>query len=169
MPPDRRSVRGCEVTVAPAKDLGLLAYQLADIADHYQQVAQNYYKELHDYGTGELYTSTEVHMISTIEENPGITAAKIAESTYRTKSAVSQMLTKLEGKGLIYKEKDPNNGKQLFLFVTPKGKHLSLCHRAYDEKNIPLDEMIELFGRDAVEKYADITAYMIRYMQRQRK
>ena len=148
------------------KELGLLAYRLADIADQYQQVAQNYYKELHDYGTGELYTSTEVHMISRIEENPGITAAKIAETTYRTKSAVSQMLAKLEGKGLIYKEKDPNNGKQQFLYVTPKGKHLSLCHKAYDEKNIPLEELIELFGQDAVEKYAEITKYMIRYMQR---
>ena len=148
------------------KELGLLAYRLADIADRYQQVAQNYYKELHDYGTGELYTSTEVHMISRIEENPGITAAKIAETTYRTKSAVSQMLAKLEGKGLIYKEKDPNNGKQQFLYVTPKGKHLSLCHKAYDEKNIPLEELIELFGQDAVEKYAEITKYMIRYMQR---
>ena len=152
--------------MSSGKELGLLAYQLADIADHYQQVAQNYYKELHDYGTGELYTSTEVHMISKIEENPGITAAKIAECTYRTKSAVSQMLAKLEAKGLIYKEKDPSNGKQQFLYVTPKGKHLSLCHKAYDEKNIPLEELIELFGRDALEKYAAITQYMIRYMQR---
>lgn len=152
--------------MSSGKELGLLAYQLADIADHYQQVAQNYYKELHDYGTGELYTSTEVHMISKIEENPGITAAKIAECTYRTKSAVSQMLAKLEAKGLIYKEKDPSNGKQQFLYVTPKGKHLSLCHKAYAEKNIPLEELIELFGRDALEKYAAITQYMIRYMQR---
>ena len=152
--------------MSSGKELGLLAYQLADIADHYQQVAQNYYKELHDYGTGELYTSTEVHMISKIEENPGITAAKIAECTYRTKSAVSQMLAKLEAKGLIYKEKDPSNGKQQFLYVTPKGKHLSLCHKAYDEKNVPLEELIELFGRDALEKYAAITQYMIRYMQR---
>ena len=152
--------------MSSGKELGLLAYQLADIADHYQQVAQNYYKELHDYGTGELYTSTEVHMISKIEENPGITAAKIAECTYRTKSAVSQMLAKLEAKGLIYKEKDPSNGKQQFLYVTPKGKHLSLCHKAYDEKNIPLEELIELFGRDGLEKYAAITQYMIRYMQR---
>lgn len=151
------------------KELSRLAYQLADIADRYQQVGQNYYKELHDYGTGELYTSTEVHMVTRIEDHPGITASKIAEDTCRTKSAVSQMLVKLEAKGLIYRERDPNNGKQQFLYVTSKGKHLSLCHKAYDEKNIPLDEIIALFGCDAVEKYAGITEYMIRYMQQRRK
>ena len=143
-----------------------LVHRLADQTDRYQQVSQDHCKTLRDYGTGELYTSTEVHMVSRIEENPGITAAKIAECTYRTKSAVSQMLAKLEAKGLIYKEKDPSNGKQQFLYVTPKGKHLSLCHKAYDEKNTLLEELIELFGWDAVEKYADITQYMIRYMQR---
>lgn len=151
------------------KDLSHLAYQLADIADQYQQVGQNYYKELHDYGTGELYTSTEVHMVTRIEENPGITASKIAEDTFRTKSAVSQMVSKLEGKGLILRRRDPDNGKQQLLYVTDKGKQLSLCHKEYDEKNLPLDELIELFGFDAVEKFADITEYMIRHMLRKRQ
>lgn len=145
------------------KHLSRLAYQLADVADRYQQVSTNYRSELHDYGTGELYTSTEVHMVTRIEENPGITASRIAEATFRTKSAVSQMVSKLEAKELVYREKDPGNGKQHFLYVTPKGKHLSLCHKAYDEKNIPLDALIERFGFDAVEKFADILEYMSQY------
>lgn len=143
-----------------------LIHQLADIGDRYQQVGTSYYSELHDYGTGELYTSTEVHMVTRIEENPGITATKIAEATNRTKSAVSQMLSKLEAKGLIYREKDPNNGKQHFLYVTPKGRHLSTCHKAYDEANMPLEDMVGLFGLDSVEKFVDIMEYMIRFYQR---
>lgn len=146
-----------------------LAHQLADIGDRYQHVGQDYYKELHDYGTGELYTSTEVHMVTRIEENPGITATQIAEATYRTKSAVSQMITKLEAKGLIYRERDPNNGKQQFLYVTPKGKHLSLCHKAYDEAAMPVEEMAELFGPESVEKFVDIMEYMIRFYMDQKK
>ena len=147
-----------------------LIHRLADIADRFQQVGQDYFKELHDYGTGELYTSTEVHMVTRIEENPGITAARIAEATCRTKSAISQMLSKLEAKGLIYKEKDPNNGKQQFLFVTPKGKHLSLCHKAYDEATTPLEDMIETFGEEAIELYADIMEHFIRsYLQQKNK
>lgn len=151
------------------QQLSRLAHQFADISDRYQQVEQEYSKELHDYGTGELYTSTEVHLVTRIEENPGITAKRIAEDTFRTKSAVSQMLTKLEGKGLIRREKDPDNGKQYFLYVTPKGAHLSQCHKAYDENAMPLEEMVALFGMDAVEKFADMMEYTIGFMRRRKK
>lgn len=142
-----------------------LVRQLTDFNDRYEQVGLDYHKELHDYGTGELYTPTEVHMVTRIEENPGITAAKIAEETYRTKSAVSQMLSKLEGKGLIYKEKDPRNGKQQLLYVTPKGRHLSLCHKAYDESQtaVPIQQMVDQFGMDAIEHYLAISEYIVRF------
>ena len=147
-----------------------LIRRLTDLNDRYEQLGQDYYKELHDYGTGELYTSTEVHMVTRIEENPGITAARIAESTYRTKSAVSQMLSKLEAKGLIYKERDPCNGKQQLLFVTDRGKHLSRCHRAYDETAVPIREITERFGPEAIETYIGIVEYMVRhYTQRKEK
>ena len=138
-----------------------LVHQLADINDRYQQIQLDYSKELRDYGTGELYTPAEVHMVTRIEENPGITATKIAEDTFRTKSAVSQMLSKLEAKGLICREKDPNNGKQFFLYATPKGKHLSLCHKAYDEAVLPLDDIVEQFGIQAVEQYVAIVEYYL--------
>lgn len=141
--------------------LNRMIHQLADINDRYQQIQLDYSKELRDYGTGELYTPTEVHMVTRIEENPGITATKIAEDTFRTKSAVSQMLSKLEAKGLICREKDPNNGKQFFLYATPKGKHLILCHKAYDEAVLPLDDIVEQFGIQAVEQYVAIVEYYL--------
>lgn len=142
---------------------------MADINDRFQQASASYYTELHDYGTGELYTSTEVHLVTRIEENPGITASKIAEDTLRTKSAVSQMIAKLEAKGLVYREKDPNNGKQYFLNVTEKGRHLSLCHKAYDETAMPMSEMINRFGVDGVETFMDILESTIQFYQRRKK
>ena len=144
-------------------DTGNLVRRLTDAADRFQQAIASYYAELHDYGTGELYTSTEVHLVTRIEENPGITAAKIAEQTCRTKSAVSQMVTKLEGKGLLRREKDPANARQQLLYVTPKGLELSKCHKAYDEQNIPLDDLTALFGPEAVNKFAEMMEYMIQY------
>ena len=143
------------------EDYRRLVHRLADLADRYQQVGQDYYKTLRDYGTGEFYTSTEVHMVSRIEENPGITASRIAEETLRTKSAVSQMIAKLEAKGLVYRVKDPNNGKQHFLYVTEKGKELSLCHKAYDEKASPIEGLVAHFGMDTMEKYAAVVEYLI--------
>lgn len=140
-----------------------LVHKLTDLGDRFQQVAQDYSKELHDYGTGELYTATEVHLVTRIEEYPGITAKQVAEATCRTKSAVSQMLTKLEAKGLVYREKDPQNGRQQLLYVTPKGKKLSLCHKAYDEHTAPMEDMLERFGMEAVEQCMEIMEYFIRF------
>ena len=138
-----------------------LVHRLADQADRYQQVGQDYYKALRDYGTGELYTSTEVHMVTHIEENPGITASRIAEDTLRTKSAVSQMIAKLEAKGLVYREKDPNNGKQHFLYVTEKGNRLSQCHKIYDEHSSPIEDLVDHFGIETMEVYANVVDYLI--------
>ena len=150
-------------------DSGDLVRRLTEAADRFQQASAGYYTELHDYGTGEMYTSTEVHIVTWIEEHPGITAARIAEHTCRTKSAVSQMLSKLEGKGLIRREKDPSNGKQYLLFVTEKGKRLSLCHKAYDEQTIPMDDLVDRFGMEAVEKFAGLLEYMVEFYQRRKK
>ncbi len=147
-----------------------LVRRITDFTDRYQQLGLDHHKELRDYGTGELYTSTEVHMVTRIEENPGITAVKIAEITYRTKSAVSQMLSKLESKGLISKEKDPENGKQQLLYVTAKGKHLSLCHKAYDEASASVQEVVEKFGMEAIETYLSISEYVHqKYLNSKRK
>ena len=150
------------------EDYRLMVRRLADLADRYQQVGQDYYKELRDYGTGELYTSTEVHMVTRIEENPGITASKIAEETLRTKSAVSQMIAKLEAKELVYRKKDPNNGKQHFLYVTEKGNQLSLCHKAYDEQISPIEELVAHFGMEAMENYAAVMEYALRPQQKRK-
>lgn len=147
-----------------------LVRRLTDLNDRYDQLGQDYHKELRDYGTGEFYTSTEVHLVTRIEENPGITAVKIAEDTCRTKSAVSQMISKLEAKELIYREKDPNNGKQQLLYVTPKGKQLSLCHKAYDETAAPVREIVELFGPEAVDTYIRVVEYIVQhYIRRKEK
>ena len=147
-----------------------LTRRLTDFSDRYDQIGVDYHKALHDYGTGELYTPTEVHMVTRIEENPGITAVKIAEDTFRTKSAISQMLTKLEGKGLIRREKDPGNGKQQLLYVTEKGRHLSLCHKAYDEAQtaLPLREMVDKFGAEAIESYLAISEHIVQFYRSQK-
>ena len=164
MPPHRSSIRGCEVILEHDQELYRnLVHRLADLTDRYQQLGQDYYKALHDYGTGELYTSTEVHLVTRIEENPGITASKIAEETLRTKSAVSQMIAKLEAKELVYREKDPDNGKQHFLYPTEKGRYLSQCHKAYDEQNTPIKEIVERFGLDALEHYVQIVEFLTMY------
>ena len=40
---------------------------------------------------------------------------------------------KVESKGLIYREVDPENDNRFHLFLTEKGKELNEAHRKYDE------------------------------------
>lgn len=131
------------------------AYEFADLCYHFATLFKNNATLQSDYGTGDVYTSLEVHTVSRIEDNPGITVTEIAEQTGRTKGAVSQILTKLESKGLVRREKDPQNPRRVCLYVTPDGLALSRLHKQYDEDNtrMLLDRWIALYGYDAVEKH----------------
>ena len=141
----------------------LSAFELAELSYAYQQIAMDLTKQPLDYGTGELYTPAEVHTVTRIELHPGITATQIADATMRTKSAVSQIVARLEDKGLVRREKDPGNGRQQFLYATDKGLQLSRCHRAFDEAHVPLNDLVARFGPDAVDQFADMMVFLIRH------
>lgn len=85
-----------------------------------------------DYGTGDLYTSVEVHMLKYIADHPGITVTELAIDYGKTKGAISQMLKKIEDKGLVYRKQDPTNDNRMLLYVTEKGELLDYVHRKYD-------------------------------------
>lgn len=89
-----------------------------------------------DYGTGELINMVEVHILTAIEENPGITPTHLARMWNRTKGAISQTISKLEKKGYITKEKKQGNAKTILLFPTEKGIELSKAHKLYDTIDI---------------------------------
>ncbi len=135
--------------------LSISAYEFADLQYRFATMYRDNDKAHNDYGTGDAYTQLEVHTVSQIEDNPGITVTEIAELNMRTKGAVSQIVTKLENKGLVRREKDPENPRRVCLYVTPLGLELSRRHKEFDDKYMGdlLERWISLFGRDAVEKY----------------
>lgn len=135
------------------------AYELAEIINLWHQLWTYSEKQKIDYGTGDLYTSLEVHTVTHVEDSPGITVTQIAEDTFRTKSAVSQIVSKLEGKGLLRREPDAQNAKLQRLYVTEKGLELSRCHKLYDERNFPLEDIISMYGADVLDKFVDVLRY----------
>ena len=85
---------------------------LVDIKDKYNELNtkasiiykfvttySDYIKKPHDYGTGEIISMVEVHILTIIEENPGITVTEVALGWNRTKGAISQTISKLEKRG----------------------------------------------------------------------
>jgi DNA-binding MarR family transcriptional regulator len=108
----------------------------ANIIYKFVMTYSDYIKTARDYGIGEIINMMEVHTLTVIEENPGITVSKVALEWNRTKGAVSQILAKLEKRGLIIRKKEPGNAKNVHLYVTDKGKLLSVAHKDYDIKEL---------------------------------
>ncbi len=89
------------------------------------------------YGTDQPLFNAEIHMIKSIKENEGIHVTGLADMLGVTKGAVSQVIQKLERKGMIVKDTDPRNLSKLALHLTPKGEtaymHHEDLHRQFDE------------------------------------
>ena len=78
-------------------------YTDVEAVDILHQVSAIYVgtKVAHDYGTGESYTAVEVHTLKYIADHDGITVTQLARDYGKTKGAISQILKKIEFKGLI--------------------------------------------------------------------
>ena len=101
------------------------------------------------YGTDQPLFGAEIHMIKSIRENEGIHVTGLADMLGVTKGAVSQIIMKLERKGMIEKDTDPRNLSRLMLRLTPKGETAYLCHEELHKK---FDEVFYSALFDATEE-----------------
>ena len=118
-----------------------------------------------DYGTGEMYTPVEVHMLKYIKDHPGKNVTQLSVEWDKSKAAISQMLKKMEQKELIYKENPIDNFRKQYFFVTGKGLELCRYHEDYDTKvfgetlqmleEICTDDEIDICF-SVLEKYAEV-------------
>ncbi|AZV59126.1 MarR family transcriptional regulator [Clostridium sp. AWRP] len=86
-------------------------------------------KQTNYYGTDTPLFYAEIHMIRAIKENEGIHVSGLAEKLGVTKGAVSQIIMRLQKKGMIIKEVDPHNSSRLNLRLTPKGETANTYHK----------------------------------------
>ena len=87
-------------------------------------------------GTAIGLTAKEVHVIQTIGTSEGINIKSIGETLGVTKSAASQMVSKLERKGFITKNKAPDNDKEILTFLTPDGWQAFEAHKEFHERHL---------------------------------
>jgi DNA-binding MarR family transcriptional regulator len=74
-----------------------------------------------DYGTGDLLSPSEIHLLQAIGGNQGIQVTGMAEHMGVTKGAVSQMVKKLAAKDLVLKYSGQGNEKEVLLKLTASG------------------------------------------------
>lgn len=111
-----------------------------------------------DHGTGELYTSSELHMLKYIVEHPGITATETAHDWNKTRGAATQMLLKLERKGILSRGQAKYNNKKVLYYPTEKGLLLHEKHREYDMLYFgrTYEKLVSQFSEEAVETALEV-------------
>ena len=88
-------------------------YQLSNLIFDYSLRYADRNMKLKDYGTGELYSPVEAHLLEKIYFNPGITVTELAKKSNRSKGAISQVVTKLIDKGLVIKTSQEFHKKRM--------------------------------------------------------
>ena len=96
-----------------------------------------------DTGDGVLLYTSEIHLISIAGRFPQESMSAIASRLGITKGAVSQTAKKLEEKGYIERSSGDNDGKTVFIRLTPAGERAFAWHESYHrEVNRRLAEAI---------------------------
>jgi DNA-binding MarR family transcriptional regulator len=81
-----------------------------------------------DYGTGDLLSPSEIHLLQAVGMNPGKKITDMASYMGVTKGAVSQMVNKLVARKLVVKYNGPGNEKEVLLKLTRSGKKAQTGH-----------------------------------------
>ena len=74
-----------------------------------------------DYGDGVSMTLLEAEMCALIARNDGVTGSELSEELAVTRSATSQIISKLKAKGLVTERASERDAKRKQLSLTPHG------------------------------------------------
>lgn len=110
--------------------------QRADRLYRFVLLYSEYINGQHDYGEGHVFTMLEIHVLTYIQDHPGITPSELAKIWCKTKGAISQTITRLAAQDYVRREKKEGNMKAVHLYTTEKGEALSNMHKAYDVADI---------------------------------
>ena len=103
------------------------------VIDESYDLIQEYDSKPRQFGKVMLYP-VETHTLAIIRNHPGINASMIAKELKKTLSASSQILKKLEQKGLISRTKNPHNNREYNLYLTVGGRQIFDLHGQFDKK-----------------------------------
>ena len=140
----------------------------ADCVYRFAALYSGYMAEKNDYGTGLLLTMAEAHALAYINEHVGLTVRDLATAWNQTPSAASQIVTKLENKGLVEKQAKAGSKKSLSLYVTKQGEELCKAHILYDALEVTktLTELMETCSAEEIEAFFKVVkAYNVLLME----
>lgn len=81
-------------------------------------------------------TAKELLSLSAIGQQEGLNIKSVGDRLGVSKSAASQMVGRLERKGLARKEKAPANDKDVLTYLTETGWEAFAAHKAFHERHL---------------------------------
>jgi DNA-binding MarR family transcriptional regulator len=113
----------------------------------------------------DLYHS-ERHLIDRIGDHPGVNVTEFARIVGITKGAVSQVVRKLERKGLVKRYKGSMNDKEVFLELTRTGREIYINHKKKNDETVrPLIDELQKYPDDKVEFFVAMLAWINDYLE----
>lgn len=137
-----------------------VSHALLGIMTRFQEIERQCCK----FGTDVDIHLAEIHTIMAINNNEGIHVGGLAECLGVTKGSVSELLRRLERKGLAYKAKDPLKMTRLNVFLTEKGKIANSHHLGFHSQ---LDGLVDTaIGTRTPEEIKSIVGFLTEIFDR---
>jgi DNA-binding MarR family transcriptional regulator len=115
------------------EDRFVLFKSIIEAFDEGFDLSEKYDSMPHQYGDQILYQS-EMHIIQAIGKSPNTTVTTIANKMMKTKSACSQMVHRLQKKGLVIQKRNALNKREYHLELTSKGWAIFDRHEVFDDE-----------------------------------
>lgn len=82
----------------------------------------------------DIFYRRELHSIALIGQSEGITSAELAKFFGITRGVTHKILVQLEKKGFIRKTKQPDNNRDIALYLTESGQKVFALHERYHQE-----------------------------------
>jgi len=113
------------------------------------------------HGTKHNLYHSERHMLDKIGDYTGMNVTEFATAAGVTKGAISQLVSKLEKKGIVRRYKKSTNDKEVFLELTKSGQEVYKKHKEVSEQAItPLYDELKKHS----DKEVDFLVYMFNWL-----
>lgn len=135
---------------------------------NYTLVVNAYQALRRNYGLGYFMSQADIHTLSFIEENPGMTAKQLTELTFKTKGTISTTLSHLEHDGYIEQRINPDNRRERNLYLTEKGKLVCKQHTTYDRQTTAeyLAELAENCTAQEINAFFKVLYYRTEWVKK---
>lgn len=110
-----------------------------------------------NYGTKEKLYIAEVHTIELIGEYPGISQRILSEKLGITKGRMSIIISHLETKNLVLRQREEQSGKEVPLRLTELGESIFRNHELQENERLTrINEVVSRCTQEEIDKFNTI-------------